>query len=107
MIDTDMAEQILQGDDTHPDILQAAGLELLAEVKRMTRVLNMCKTTFDVLRETEFGRGLNWDTDEIFYQTDAHLNDWVNPENNPDGWVGDLPPERVDELFTNAKEMIE
>jgi len=33
MIDTDMAEQILQGDDTHPDILQALGLELLAEVK--------------------------------------------------------------------------
>ena len=35
MIDTDMAEQILQGDDTHPDILQALGLELLAEVKRL------------------------------------------------------------------------
>ena len=34
MIDTDMAEQILQGDDTHPDILQALGLELLGEVKR-------------------------------------------------------------------------
>jgi len=41
MIDTDMAEQILQGDDTHPDIpchnsrLQALGLEMLAEVKRL------------------------------------------------------------------------
>ena len=35
MIDTDMAEQILQGDDTHPDILQALGLEILAEVKRL------------------------------------------------------------------------
>ena len=80
---------------------------LLEEVKRMTRVLNMCKTTFDVLRETEFGRGMNWDTNEIFYQTAAHLNDWVSPEDNPDGWVGDLPPETVDELFTNAKEMIE
>lgn len=80
---------------------------LLEEVKRMTRVLNMCKTTFDVLRETEFGRGLNWDTNEIFYQTAAHLNDWVSPEDNPDGWVGDLPPETVDELFTNAKEMVE
>lgn len=37
MIDTDMAEQILQGDDTHPDILQALGLELLAEVKRLRK----------------------------------------------------------------------
>lgn len=35
MIDTDMYEQILQGDDTHPDILQALGLNLLAEVKRL------------------------------------------------------------------------
>ena len=37
MIDTDMVEQILQGDDTHPDILQALGLELLAEVKRLQK----------------------------------------------------------------------
>lgn len=37
MIDTDMVEQILQGDDTHPDILQALGLELLAEVKRLRK----------------------------------------------------------------------
>ena len=35
MIDTDTAEQILQGDDTHPDIFQALGLDLLAEVKRL------------------------------------------------------------------------
>ena len=35
MIDTDTAEQILKGDDTHPDILQALGLELLAEGKRL------------------------------------------------------------------------
>jgi hypothetical protein len=35
MIDTDMAEQILQGDDTHPDILQVLGLEMLLEVKRL------------------------------------------------------------------------
>ena len=40
MIDTDMAEQILQGDDTHPDILQALGLELLAEVKRLLEVVD-------------------------------------------------------------------
>lgn len=33
--DPDMAEQILQGDDTHPDILQMLGLEILAEVKRL------------------------------------------------------------------------
>ena len=39
MIDTDMAEQILQGDDTHPDILQALGLELLAEVKRLRNII--------------------------------------------------------------------
>tara|TARA_R100001086_G_scaffold110890_3_gene56489 strand:+ start:10462 stop:10680 length:219 start_codon:yes stop_codon:yes gene_type:complete len=35
MIDTDMAEQILQVNDTHPNNLQALGLELLAEVKRL------------------------------------------------------------------------
>tara|TARA_Y100000004_G_scaffold121629_1_gene136722 strand:- start:208 stop:426 length:219 start_codon:yes stop_codon:yes gene_type:complete len=35
MNDTDTAKQILQGDDTHPDILQALGLEMLAEVKRL------------------------------------------------------------------------
>ena len=40
MIDTDTAEQILQGDDTHPDILQALGLELLAEVKRLLEVVD-------------------------------------------------------------------
>jgi len=39
MSDTDTAEQILQGDDTHPDILQALGLELLAEVKWMKKEL--------------------------------------------------------------------
>ena len=39
MIDTDMAEQILQGDDTHPDVLQALGLEMLTEVKRLREQL--------------------------------------------------------------------
>ena len=29
-----MAEKILRGDDTDPDILQSLGLELLAELKR-------------------------------------------------------------------------
>ena len=33
-IDSAIAEQILQGDDTDPDILQSLGLELLAELKR-------------------------------------------------------------------------
>jgi hypothetical protein len=33
-IDSAMAEQILQGDDTDPDILQSLGLELIAELKR-------------------------------------------------------------------------
>ena len=40
MIDTETTEQILQGDDTHPDILQALGLELLAEVKRLLEVVD-------------------------------------------------------------------
>ena len=35
MIDIDNADQILQGDDTHADILQALGLEMLLEVKRL------------------------------------------------------------------------
>ena len=35
MIDLAMAEKILRGDDTDPDILQSLGLELLAELKRM------------------------------------------------------------------------
>jgi hypothetical protein len=34
-IDSAMAEQILQGDDTDPDILQSLGLELIAELKKM------------------------------------------------------------------------
>ena len=38
MIDTDMAEKILQGDDTLPVILQMLGLELLAEVKRLSEI---------------------------------------------------------------------
>ena len=38
MIDTDMAEQILQGDDTHPNILQALGLDLLEAYKRLVIV---------------------------------------------------------------------
>jgi len=33
-IDSAMAEKILQGDDTDPDILQSLGLEILAELKR-------------------------------------------------------------------------
>ena len=38
MIDTDTAEQILQGDDTHPNILQALGLDLLEAYKRLVIV---------------------------------------------------------------------
>ena len=33
-IDSAMAEKVLQGDDTDPDILQSLGLEILAELKR-------------------------------------------------------------------------
>ena len=43
-IDSAMAEQILQGDDTDPDILQSLGLELLAELKR-------CYYEIDLLQE--------------------------------------------------------
>ena len=38
MIDTDTAEQKLQGDDTHPNILQALGLDLLEAYKRLVIV---------------------------------------------------------------------
>ena len=38
MIDTDTYEQILQGDDTHSDILQALGLNLLEAYKRLVIV---------------------------------------------------------------------
>jgi hypothetical protein len=48
MIDTDMAEQILQGDDTLPVILQMLGLELLAEVKRIRQdTLKVVSDWFD------------------------------------------------------------
>tara|TARA_B100002019_G_scaffold287882_1_gene300568 strand:- start:658 stop:885 length:228 start_codon:yes stop_codon:yes gene_type:complete len=48
MIDTDMAEQILQGDDTLPVILQMLGLELLAEVKRIRQdTLKVVSEWFD------------------------------------------------------------
>ena len=40
MIDIDNADQILQGDDTHADILQALGLVLLDEVKRLREQLD-------------------------------------------------------------------
>ena len=47
-MDIDMAEQILQGDDTHPDILQMLGLELLAEVKRIQQdTLKVVSEWFD------------------------------------------------------------
>ena len=57
MIDTDTAKQILQGDDTHPDILQALGLELLAEVKR--------------LREYDFETLMHW----LLKVRDSHWED--------------------------------
>jgi len=65
MIDTDMAEQILQGDDTHPDIpchnsrLQALGLEMLAEVKRLRYHLDLMIEKFGeaYLIETLIERG--------------------------------------------------
>ena len=37
MIEIKTAEQLLQGDDTHGDALQAVGIELLAEVKRLRK----------------------------------------------------------------------
>ena len=46
MIDIDNADQILQGADTHADILQALGLVLLDEVKRLRGEpeVNKCPT---------------------------------------------------------------
>lgn len=38
-----MAEKILQGDDTDPDILQSLGLELLAELKKCYEELDEAK----------------------------------------------------------------
>ena len=100
MIDTDTAEQILQGDDTHPDILQALGLELLAEVKRLKKelahytdnctvvwmpddVLSLDDTLTDeqvskVLRRVEHYHdaclGISWDTVE-FWISEVKKND--------------------------------
>ena len=39
MIDTETAQAILQSDDTSADILQAVGIELLAEVKRLREAM--------------------------------------------------------------------
>ena len=58
MIDTDMAEQILQGDDTHPDILQALGLELLAEVKRLREELDTIKSSRNYINMQRYGHSV-------------------------------------------------
>jgi hypothetical protein len=42
-IDSAMAEQILQGDDTDPDILQSLGLDLIAELKRCYELIDAQK----------------------------------------------------------------
>ena len=52
-VDIDVAEQILQGDDTHPDILQALGLELLAEIKRLHIDMYMFTSMFKLTKEEE------------------------------------------------------
>lgn len=50
-IDSAMAEQILQGDDTDPDILQSLGLELLAELKRCYEKLGKAAEAMLTARE--------------------------------------------------------
>jgi hypothetical protein len=50
-IDSAMAEQILQGDDTDPDILQSLGLELLAELKKMYKREDELLDALQVIKE--------------------------------------------------------
>jgi len=50
-IDSAMAEKILQGDDTDPDILQSLGLELIAELKRCYERLDAQKRQFSEIFE--------------------------------------------------------
>jgi len=45
-IDADMAESILRGDDTHPDILQSLGLEILAELRRCYKQIDLLRKAF-------------------------------------------------------------
>ena len=54
MIDIDTAEQILQGGDTHPDILQVLGLELLAEVERLYEMMDVL-ASFHIVKNVEQG----------------------------------------------------
>ena len=53
-IDSAMAEKILQGDDTDPDILQSLGLELLAELKRCYEELGEYDKLVGLLIENHF-----------------------------------------------------
>ena len=47
-IDSAMAEKILRGDDTDPDILQSLGLELLAELKKCYEKIDWLQQAADL-----------------------------------------------------------
>ena len=53
MTDIEIAQAILQGDDTDADILQALGLELLGEVKRLRQQVGFLKQELEWEQEEE------------------------------------------------------
>jgi hypothetical protein len=91
-IDSAMAEKILQGDDTDPDILQSLGLELLAELKKCYEELDEAKIV------DEAAENLSNMIDPMWEK----LDDWImcfddysmHAVNAVKGWYGETLDEK-------------
>jgi len=79
-IDADMAETILRGDDTHPDILQSLGLEILAELKRCYEELDGYDELLDLLIENHFVETSPYETVKHLIETHQDYKDYMTSE---------------------------
>ena len=76
-LDSAMAEKILRGDDTDPDILQSLGLELLAELKRMYERETELLTALQVIKEyTNESQSMDNIKDYVNNACDTNLPYW-------------------------------
>ena len=71
-IDSAMAEKILQGDDTDPDILQSLGLELIAELKRCYEELDKLPTRLELIEIFNYQKWLEYV--ESYFLADGSFN---------------------------------
>jgi len=67
-----MAEKILRGDDTDPDILQSLGLELLAELKRCYEELDKLPTRLELIEIFNYQKWLEYV--ESYFLADGSFN---------------------------------